>query len=134
MIFSRMNPPLKAVSSSLLMESMALAMASGVLCFGGTVASCPICKWVVSYLGPMGHHDGPKGQKPKRKRKAEMGDEVYVYLGGEHSEVPLRTASGEVFTACGFDVGARVGDAHDLNERDLNWERRGNEDGVHWVI
>lgn len=41
--FSRMNPPLKTMGFRASMSEIALARASGVLCFGGNVESWPIC-------------------------------------------------------------------------------------------
>lgn len=53
------------------------------------------------------------------------------YLRREH---PIVARTGEAFAASGLDVASEVGDADDLDERDLHLNRRWYEDGIHRVV
>lgn len=55
------------------------------------------------------------------------------YLRREHPIVSWR-ATGKVGTTGGFNVASELGDADNLNERELNRSRRGDEDGIHGII
>ncbi|KAK3019778.1 hypothetical protein RJ639_003765 [Escallonia herrerae] len=57
-----------------------------------------------------------------------------LYLGREHPKVHRRALTGKVLAAGGLDVASERGDTDDFDERDLDGDWRGDEDGIHWVI
>ncbi|OAY64556.1 hypothetical protein ACMD2_14343 [Ananas comosus] len=101
------------------MASTALAIASGVRCFGGTVASWPVYNLYTRCL--------------------DVG-KLFDYLRREHAKVPsvwlvqVWIRGGEVGSAGALDEAAEPGDAHHLNKGDLHGRWRRDEDGVHRVI
>ena len=68
----------------------------------------------------------------KKENCIEMNETVYhAYLRRKHAIVPWAR---EILTTGSFNVGSITSDSDNLDERNLDGDRRRDEDGIHRII